>query len=60
MDEFDTDIFTFRRDTASAEIVDDVVVKEGFHDDTLLDQLTDDDIADVSPYILGFAHITFH
>ena len=60
MDEFDTDIFTFRRDTASDSIVDDVVIKEGFRDDALLDGLTDDDVSDVAPYIFGFAHITFH
>ena len=60
MDEFDTDIFTFRRDTTSADIVDDVVIKEGFRDDALLDSLTDDDIADVAPYIFGFSHVSFH
>jgi hypothetical protein len=60
MDEFDTDIFTFRRDPAATAIVDDVVIKEGFRDDALLDSLTDDDIADVAPYIFGFAHTIFN
>ncbi len=60
MDEFDTDIFTFRRDTASADIVDDVVVKDGFRDEVFLSGLTDDDIADVAPYIFGFSHVSFH
>lgn len=58
MDEFDTDIFTFRQ--GSSSIVDDVVIKKGFRDDALLDGLTDDDVSDVAPYIFGFAHITFH
>lgn len=58
MDEFNTDIFTFRRDTTTANIVDDVVIKAGFDD--LLDNLTDVELQDVAPYLIGYQHFTFH
>lgn len=58
MDEFNTDIFTFRRDTTTANIVDDVVIKAGFDD--LLDNLTDVEFQDVAPYLIGYQHFTFH
>lgn len=58
MDEFDTDIFTFRQ--GSSSIVDDVVIKHGFRDDSLLDALTDEDIRLVFPFVLGYQHLDFH
>ena len=58
MDEFNTDIFTFRRDITTANIVDDVVIKAGFDD--LLDNLTDVQLQDVAPYLIGYQHLTFH
>lgn len=57
MDEFDTDIFTFRQ--GSSSIVDDVVIKKGFRDDALLDGLTDEEIYKVYPYILGYQHLPY-
>ena len=60
MDEFNTDIFTFRRDIATANIVDDVIIKAGFRDDDLIDNLTDVELQDVAPYVFGFQHLPFH
>jgi hypothetical protein len=59
MDEFDTDIFTFRR-SVDTSIVDDVLITAGFHDDSFLDSVSDSDLSDVAPYIFGFQHIAFH
>jgi hypothetical protein len=60
MDEFNTDIFTFRRDITTANIVDDVIIKAGFRDDDLIDNLTDVELQDVVPYVFGFQHLPFH
>ena len=58
MDEFNTDIFTFRQDSSS--IVDDVVVKHGFSDDSLLDALTDEDLRLIFPVVLGYQYLAFN
>jgi hypothetical protein len=58
MDEFNTDIFTFRR--SDAGIADDVIVKAGFRNDDLLDNLTDVELQDVAPYVFGYHHLSFH
>jgi len=58
MDEFNTDIFTFRR--SDTGIVDDVVLSSGFRDDDLLDALSDVELQDVAPYVFGYQHLCFH
>lgn len=60
MDSFGSDIFTFRRDSASAAIVDDVVLSEGFHDEALLEVLTEDEVKHVFAILVGFDYATFH
>jgi len=60
MNEFNTDIFTFRRDITTANIVDDVIIKAGFRDDDLIDNLTDVELQGVVPYVFGFQHLPFH
>lgn len=58
MDEFEPDIFTFRK--ADASIVDDVIPKYGFSDDSVLDQLTDEDLRLIFPYVLGYQYLAFN
>ena len=58
MDEFDTDIFTFRQ--SDGGIVNDVVSKQGFADDALLDAFTEDDIRDIIPVVLGYQYLSFN
>jgi hypothetical protein len=63
MDEFDTDIFTFRRSDADSSIVDDVVFKYGFLDaafQDLLAKLNEDDIYKITPIVLGHQYLAFH
>lgn len=58
MDEFNTGIFTFRQD--SSNIVDDVVIKHGFRDDSLLDALTDEDLQLIFPVVFGYQYLAFN
>ncbi len=60
MDGFESDIFTFRR-TSDTSVLDDVVCKHGFRDESFLASLTEEeDLTELAPYIFGFQHITFN
>lgn len=58
MDEFSADVFTFRR--SDDGIVNDVILKDGFRDDELLDNLTDVELQDFAPYVFGYHHLHFN
>lgn len=60
MDGFGSDIFTFRRDSTAAAIVDDVVLSEGFRDEALLASMTDDEVKHIFAILVGYDYTIFN
>jgi hypothetical protein len=60
MDGFGSDIFTFRRDSAAAAIVDDTVLSEGFRDEALLETMTDDEVKHIFAILVGYDYTIFN
>jgi hypothetical protein len=60
MDGFESDIFTFRRDSAAAAIVDDTVLSEGFRDEALLETMTDDEVKHIFAILVGYDYTIFN
>ena len=60
MDSFGSDIFTFRRDSAAAAIVDDTVLSEGFRDEALLAAMTDDEVKHIFAILVGYDYTIFN